>query len=97
MKKLLILSTILFSFSVFAQSPEEVFNKTCSMCHRTGVGGAPIVGNSKDWAPRIAKGMDTLVEHTSNGIGIMPPKGGGKDLTTDQLQAVIEYMVNKSK
>src|SRR5512139_1773452 len=39
---------------------EKVFKSTCNMCHQSGAGGAPIVGNKDDWSPRIAQGTPTL-------------------------------------
>ncbi len=32
----------------------QVYNAACNVCHGTGVGGAPIVGDTAAWAPRDA-------------------------------------------
>ena len=75
----------------------SVFKKTCSLCHATGVAGAPKVGNKDDWGPRIAKGKDTLYKHAIEGFtgekGMMPARGGGASLTDDQVKAAVDYMV----
>ena len=39
------------------------------------------------WAPRIAKGMETLNHNVLNGIGAMPPKGGRVDLSDADVLA----------
>ena len=98
MRKLVIfVSLILFTLPSFAQTPEEIFKGTCAMCHSSGVGGAPVVGNSEQWAPRIEKGVDALVSNVSKGIGIMPPSGGRKDLSVEELRSVIQYMIEQSQ
>ncbi|MBD1387823.1 cytochrome c5 family protein [Neiella sp. HB171785] len=74
---------------------ELVYKGTCKVCHAQGINGAPIVGNKKMWGPRIEQGIPTLVEHASNGYGLMPAKGGNTDLTTEQITAAVEYMVSQ--
>ena len=55
---------------------EATFKKTCAICHATGVAGAPKLGSSADWAPRIKQGMDVLYKHAIDGKPPgMPPKG----------------------
>lgn len=77
-------------------SPGElVYKGTCKVCHAQGINGAPIVGNKKMWGPRITQGIPALVEHASNGYGLMPAKGGNTDLTTEQITAAVEYMVGQ--
>lgn len=74
---------------------ETTYQGTCIACHAMGLNGAPIFGNKKQWGPRIAQGIPTLVEHASNGYGLMPAKGGNEALTTEEIQAAIEYMVSQ--
>lgn len=76
---------------------EQIFKKVCIQCHGTDstVAGAPKFGTA-DWAPRIAKGFDTLFTHALNGFNNMPAKGGASDLTDDELKRAIAYMANKS-
>ncbi|MBW8192530.1 c-type cytochrome [Neiella marina] len=74
---------------------ELVFKGTCKVCHAQGINGAPIVGNKKMWGPRLEQGIPTLVEHASNGYGLMPAKGGNTELTTEQITAAVEYMVGQ--
>jgi cytochrome c5 len=80
---------------------EHVYKVTCSVCHATGVGGAPAVGSKPDWEPRIAQAKDTLYEHALKGFtgtkGTMPPKGANASLPDDDVKAAVDYMVSKAK
>lgn len=80
---------------------EEVYKKTCVVCHGAGVAGAPKFGNKEDWGPRIAQGKDTLYQHALKGFtgskGAMPPKGGNLALSDDDVKAGVDYMVSKAQ
>jgi cytochrome c5 len=80
-----------------AAEGKKVFDSTCTACHSTGVAGAPKVGDKTQWGPRIAQGMDTLLQSALKGKGAMPPKGGNASLSDAQVRAAIEYMVSQSK
>ena len=73
-----------------------LYKKSCAMCHGTGAGGAPKVGDKDAWAPRIATGMDELMKVAINGRGGMPARGGTK-ASDDELKTVVEYMVAHSQ
>ena len=76
------------------RSGEAVYTATCAMCHSAGLAGAPILGNTEQWAPRIAAGTDTLYRHAIEGLnGIMPPRGTCADCSDDELQAAVDYMI----
>lgn len=75
------------------RSGEDVYNQFCFACHATGASDAPLFADVEAWAPRIAKGMDTLMASTLNGIGMMPAKGTCMDCSDDELQAAVDYMV----
>lgn len=72
---------------------EQVYNQFCGTCHAAGVAGAPIHGDGAAWEPRLAKGMDTLWEHTQNGFNAMPPKGTCMGCSDEELRNAMEYMV----
>ena len=76
---------------------ERVYMQNCWACHNSGAAGAPKVGNAADWAPRIEKGMDTLLANATNGLNAMPAKGLCFTCTEDDLKALIQYMVDSSK
>lgn len=80
-----------------ARSGEDVYKATCFMCHGTGAAGAPKVGDAAAWAPRIATGMDALMNSALNGKNAMPARGTCANCSDDELKASIEYMVSNSK
>lgn len=75
----------------------EVYNAVCMACHTTGAAGAPVIGNTEQWAPRIDKGMDTLISHAINGFNAMPAKGGCASCSDEEIVASIEYMIEQSQ
>ena len=79
---------------------KKAFNKTCSMCHASGAGGAPRFGDKADWGPRIAQGKDVLYKHALEGFtgakGMMPPRGGST-MTDDEVKAAVDYMADKAR
>ena len=75
------------------KSGEEVYNQFCFACHATGASEAPIFADVDAWAPRVAKGMETLIDSTINGIGMMPAKGTCMNCSDDELVAAVEYML----
>ncbi len=77
---------------------EQVYTKNCKVCHAQGINGAPILGNTKMWGPRLARAEDisTLVQHASEGFGLMPAKGGNTQLTEKDITAAVNYMVAKA-
>ena len=79
---------------------KALFDANCAACHKTGLGGAPKIGDKAAWAPRIAQGMNVLVSHADIGFdgntGSMPAKGGTA-LTTAQIGDTVGYMVEQSK
>lgn len=76
------------------RSGEVVYQKACFACHATGMLNAP-KPHTDDWQPRLAKGMDTLVQHALNGFNAMPPKGACPDCSEAELRAAIEFMSAK--
>ena len=48
-------------------SGQQVFAQVCKTCHETGLAGAPKVGDKAAWAPRIAEGEKTLLQHAIAG------------------------------
>lgn len=74
-----------------------VYATVCQACHASGAAGAPKTGDKAAWAPRIAKGTAELVKSVVNGKGAMPPKGGGADLSDDEIKAAVEHLVGLAK
>lgn len=72
----------------------EIYKANCKVCHSQGINGAPVFGNKKNWAPRAPQGIDVLVEHATNGYGLMPAKGGKTHLQEADIRAAITYMLS---
>lgn len=83
--------------AVTLAASNAVYDKTCSICHATGVAGAPRFGNAEDWAPRIARGMSSLYTSALQGTAKgMPPKGGGA-YSDAEVKGAVDFMVAKVK
>lgn len=82
-----------------AKDPATVYQTFCFACHGTGANNAPVMGNVEQWAPRIAKGIDTLYESAINGFnnGAMPVKGLCLDCTDDEVKATVDHIIAQSQ
>lgn len=84
-----------------AKAGKGIYEGACKVCHASGLTGSPKLGDNDAWAPRISKGLPTLVNHAINGFqgdsGVMPPKGGRVDLTDKQVEQAVSYMVESSQ
>ena len=74
------------------RSGEEIYNSKCSTCHATGAAGAPKYGTDA-WAPRVAKGTDTLYISAIGGFKGMPAKGMCFDCSDDEIKVAVDYIV----
>lgn len=94
MKKVLLAASmlVLSATAQAAQDPEAVFNRACAACHNGQLPMAPKKGDAAAWEPRLKQGMDTLVQHVTNGFNAMPPKGLCNDCSAEDFQAVITWM-----
>lgn len=73
---------------------EMVYNTFCIACHSTGAAGAPIAGDKKEWATRLAQGRETLNDHAINGFNIMPALGTCMDCTNEEMIAAIDHILS---
>lgn len=80
--------------STVERNGEQVVQLLCANCHATGEGGAPRIGDRAAWIPRARDGFDVLIRSAINGHGGMPPRGGGTNLTDNEIRAAIGYMLN---
>ncbi len=84
----------------FLETGRVVWSGTCIRCHSTGLGGAPLIGHRGLWAPRLAQGLDVLVEHARNGfygdVGEMPARGGNDDLSDEEVRAAVHFMATRA-
>lgn len=76
---------------IYSQGP-------CAGCHKSGAGGAPMLG-AAGMGARAGKGKDTLYKHAIEGFtgsaGVMPAKGGNPALTDEQIKAVVDWMLDQ--
>lgn len=77
-----------------------VFRNTCALCHGPGIADAPRLEDPAAWAPRLARGVETLYGHAVNGFrgekGLMPAKGGNPSLGDDEVRAAVDYMISRA-
>jgi cytochrome c5 len=96
-------AVLTFGIAVLAAAPalaadgKAVYDRTCMVCHASGVANAPKLGDKAAWAPRLAAGKDALVTSVVKGKGAMPPKAGATDLKDDDIKAAVDYMLASVK
>lgn len=80
-----------------ARTGEAIYNQYCTVCHESGVAGAPKFQNQADWQPRLQKagGIAGLVSISEKGLNAMPAKGTCSDCTEEELKEAIHYMLPK--
>ncbi|MDP1996116.1 MAG: c-type cytochrome [Gallionella sp.] len=76
---------------------EKVYKGTCSICHKSGLKGAPRMGIKEDWEARLTQGNEILYDHAVNGFrgkkGFMPSRGSNAKLSDTEVRAAVDYMV----
>ena len=92
MRNLLAVVLCLSAANAMAEPNMDKYNKSCAVCHNTGAANAPKTGDAAAWEPRMAKGMETLLQSVHNGLNAMPPKGMCFDCTDDEYKELITYM-----
>lgn len=75
-----------------ADAGAALYEKQCKVCHEKGLLAAPVFGNKEAWAPRIAKGIDTLHMHSAKGFNKMPAQANA-EVSEAQVHAAVDYMV----
>ncbi len=87
--------------SVTANQGAAVYEKSCVICHGSGLAGAPKTGDKLAWNERVAKGMDSMVKNAIEGFtgdtGMMPAKGGNKALSDEEVAAAVSFIIEKSQ
>ena len=78
-----------------AQQIVQHFCATCHANHPLIPLGAPKIGSSADWQPRLKQGMNILFKHTNEGFGLMPARGGCFECSDQQLLMAIQYMLSE--
>lgn len=73
-----------------------LYERSCLLCHARAGSGAPLTGDAAGWAPRQAKGMQTLLANARQGLGAMPAMGLCADCSEADLQALINFMTTSA-
>jgi cytochrome c5 len=94
----LLLGVACLSLNAIADTGEEIVKERCGLCHEGGAGGAPKIGNRIDWEPRAARGKLALYEVALRGKPntAMLPRGGFRDLSSDEVMSAVDYMVARA-
>jgi cytochrome c5 len=74
---------------------EQVTQGQCAACHASGAAGAPKLGDTAAWAPRVATGYPALLNSALKGKGSMGAQGGG-DYTDYEIGRAVVYMANQA-
>ena len=77
------------------KSGEDVYKVQCTACHTSGAAGAPKIADTAAWAPRIATGLEALVNSSLKGKGAMGAQGGG-DFEDLEIARAVVYLANAS-
>lgn len=81
-----------------AHPGEQVYVRYCFSCHAAGIAGAPRVGDAAAWTQRLEKGRAALLQSTIDGVAPgMPPKGLCGQCSEDELDAALDYMIERSQ
>ena len=92
-KWLLVAGVLMPLYSAQAtQDPEAVYNRVCGACHSGQLPMAPRKGDQAAWTPRLAKGMETLVQHVTQGFKAMPPRGLCMDCSVEDHRTVLQWI-----
>ena len=79
-----------------AHPGQSTYNEACISCHNPGIGGAPRLGDTDAWQASAAKGRQTLVNSTINGLNSMPAKGMCWRCTDEDLGDAVDYILEQS-
>lgn len=80
--------------SAAPRTGEQVFQGQCAACHATGAAGAPKLGDTAAWGPRVKQGFEALVASALKGKNAMPPQGGG-DFSDYEISRAVVYLANQ--
>ena len=79
-----------------SMTAEQLVKTRCVTCHEDAKTGAPRLGDFPAWRPRLAKGVETLVQSAISGHKNMPSRGGMASLSDSEIRASVTYVVVQS-
>lgn len=85
---------------VAAQSSQNVgrlvYAENCASCHDTGVANAPKIGDRENWSRHAEHGTHHLMHAVLEGKGTMPPRGGNPELSDNEIEEAINFILDQS-
>jgi cytochrome c5 len=69
----------------------EVYAAQCAACHTAGLAGAPKLGDTAAWAPRLKTGFEALWNSALKGKNAMGAQGGG-DFSDIEIGRAVVHM-----
>lgn len=75
---------------------EQIVQHYCVNCHGEKPLiplGAPSIGKAAEWKPRLQQSFELIKQHTDEGIGAMPARGGCFECSDEQLWLAIMAML----
>ncbi len=76
---------------------KTIFEKSCIVCHKDGLGRATQLTDEARWIEYKAKDLELLVQHVHDGYaghyGTMSPKGKCMECSKDDLRDAIYFMM----
>ncbi|MGH8273506.1 MAG: c-type cytochrome [Gammaproteobacteria bacterium] len=75
----------------------KTYQADCAACHDSGIGGAPRVGNAKDWRALEKEPFFVLYENVWHGVSIMPPKGGCNSCSARDITSAVAWMLEQGR
>ena len=79
-----------------AHPGQSTYNEACISCHNPGISGAPRLGDTDAWQLRAAKGRQTLVNSTINGLELHAGEGKRWQCTDEDLGDAVDYILEQS-
>ena len=76
---------------------KEVYERVCYACHDNGVAGAIKMTDKATWRSHAHHGMDHMVESVIKGKGAMPARGGDPNLTDEEIESAVHYIIQQTK
>ena len=82
---------------------KKTYEKLCTACHATGVGGAAALTDKVRWQANADKGMLALQKSVIKGVakgegkyGIMAPRGSCADCSDKDIYDAIGFMISEA-
>jgi cytochrome c5 len=79
---------------------KSIFDRSCIICHKDGVGGAAKLTDNVRWTNNRTKDLNVLIQHVNDGFtgeyGTMTPKGTCMDCSENDLRDAIFYMMREA-